>query len=264
MFKRYGTLFCTLIVCASLGLLPYSLSARSLSLLVKDARPLAACATKAFEAKQPASLPAEEVNVLKANDITQEPLATQEPAWKKGLKYAAIGTAVVLTCVAVCVAAYYGLVSSYEAIALKDLSQLSSALTQSTSQRIANIDRALEAPTNLSPLPALKETLGDTLTRTHLGPLTHFTDNEAFDLGLHLTDDFIDDGFTSAGALLGDTPTLWDQADTVLGHAAEHAGNAEALLDKLDQLLSGNTMNDAFRTAFRTIQPTSIEPAIAG
>lgn len=117
MFKRYGTLFCTLIVCASLGLMPYSLSARSLSLLVKDARPLAACATKAFEAKQtvPFStkqaefLPDDKVNVLKASDITQEPLATQEPAWKKGLKYATIGTAVVVTCVAVCVAAYYGL-----------------------------------------------------------------------------------------------------------------------------------------------------------
>ena len=288
MFKRYGTLFCTLIVCASLGLLPYSLSARSLSLLVKDARLLAACATKAFEAKQtvPFStkqakfLPDDKVNVLKASDITKDPLATQEPAWKKGLKYAAIGTAVVLTCVAVCVAAYYGLAFSYEAIALKDLSQLSSALKQrialkdlsqlssalkqSTSQRITNIERALEAPTNLPPLPALEETLGNTLTRTHLGPLTHFTDNEAFDLGFHLTDNFIDDGFTSAGALLGETPTLWDQADTVLCHAAEHAGNAEALLDKLDQLLSANTMNDAFRTALSTIQPTSIEPAIAG
>ena len=117
MFKRYGTLFCTLIVCASLGLLPYSLSARSLSLLVKDVRPLAAYVTKAFETKQtvPFStkqaefLPTEEVSVLKAGDITEEPLATQEPTWKKGLKYAAIGTAVVLTCVAVCVAAYYGL-----------------------------------------------------------------------------------------------------------------------------------------------------------
>ena len=93
MFKRYGTLFCTLIVCASLGLLPYSLSARSLS----------ACATKPFE--DPPSVPFP----TKQAEITKDPLATQEPTWKKGLEYAAIGTAVVLTCVAACVAAYYGL-----------------------------------------------------------------------------------------------------------------------------------------------------------
>ncbi|MGB1229628.1 MAG: hypothetical protein ACPG7U_00430 [Holosporaceae bacterium] len=110
MFKRYGTLFCTLIVCTSLSLTPYSLSARSLSFLAKDARPLAACATKPFEKTQAVTLPGEDRNVLKANDVTEAPsVVTQKSAWKKGLKYAAIGTAVVVTCVALCVAAYYGL-----------------------------------------------------------------------------------------------------------------------------------------------------------
>lgn len=261
MFKRYGTLFCTLIVCASLGLMPYSLSARSLSSLLKDARPLAAYATKSFEAKQAESFPTEKVNVLKASDITEEPFAAQEPAWKKGLKYAAIGTAVVVTCVAVCVAAYYGLASSYETIALQDLNTLSSTLIQNAAQRIADIDNALGASTVPSTLPDLKETLGDTLTSNHLNPFTYFTENEAFDLGLHLTDGFIDDGFTSAGALLGDTATLWDQTSTALGHAAEYTSNAEALLDQLDQLLSGNTMSAAFSTALDTIKTMPVDLA---
>ena len=121
-------------------------------------------------------MPAEEVNALKASDLTEEPLAAQEPTWKKGLKYAAIGTAVVVTCVAVCVAAYYGL-------------------------------PFYGLGTSTEHLPSLESTLGDTLTRTHLGPLTYFTDNEALDLGLHLTDEFIDDGFTGVGALLGNTAT---------------------------------------------------------
>ncbi|MEH0002853.1 MAG: hypothetical protein V6Z78_04735 [Holosporaceae bacterium] len=258
MLKHYSTIFCTLIVCTSLSLTPYSLSARSLSFLAKDARPLAACATKPFEKTQAVTLPGEDRNVLKANDVTEAPsVVTQKSAWKKGLKYATIVTFVAVTCVA----AYYGLAPSYETIALQDLNTLSSTLTQNADQRIANIDSVLGASTVTSTLPDLKETLGDTLTSNHLNPFTYFTENEAFDLGLHLTDGFIDDGFTSAGTLLGDTATLWDQASTALGHAAEHTSNAEALLDQLDQLLLGNSMSEAFSTALDTIKAMPVEPA---